>query len=654
MKLSLLWKLVVKNFQALKQIIIPFVLAASVMFGLEYIMLSLMGNDFIKQRHASLPLILKYANIMTTLLAAVFVIYANRFVMKQRKQEFALNMVLGMEKKHIRLILLLEMAVQYVIISVISVAGGYLFGNLIFMVLNRLVKSSGITLMDYPFDFKGMIITLALLAAVMLVLFIINSWILSRQSPVHLMQSKKAGEKKMKKWVIIMLLIIGASALGYGYYIALSAQGVINSLQRIFLAVLVVTIGTYLLFMSLTILILQTLQNIPAIYYHPVRFLSISGLLARMKANAVSLASITMLVTFLIVTIGMSLTTYRGIESNVNSQFKQDYITTVYEYNKDGSAPKTLKAMMADIEDITTIDHFNVKPTMSVCMSNVNGTLKTINQAVAKTNSKNLICAFFVTEQGHNAVTGERLSLKDGQIALSANTQRFNDYRTLTLGKKTYDVVPLKHQYIGGEIAIDAMYIVVKDMPALEQMAEIFTADIGTIMTFNAVSDKKALDKQLDHFRKKYGVQLEEKQETQNRLYEINGGLVFIGLVVSIVLLVGMFLILYYKQIAEGYEDQGNYDIMKKVGLPHALIKKTINTQILFIFLLPISIGVIHTAFASNIIFQLLGLLGIRDHLLFMTSYLSVIAVIMLVYGVMYWITSKIYFGIINAAKTGK
>lgn len=653
--LQLLSKLVIKNFKSLRQIFIPFILATSVMLGLQYIMLSMIANEYIQKRHADLPQLLVYSNILVGLLTVVFIIYANRFVMKQRKQEFALNMVLGLEKKHIRFILLLESFLQFIVISILSVCGGYLFGNLVFLLMNKLVKSKGMSLMDYPFDLNSAFLTIAILAGVMVILFIFNNISLTLQSPIKLMRSQLAGEKKTPKWLLAVLFIIGAIALGYGYYIARTATGVLDSLQNIFTAVLLVMIGTYFLFMSFTIIVLQLLKRNKNIYYKKNQFFSISGLLSRMKANAVGLASITMLMTFLMVTLGMSLSAYRGIEAQVAGSMTQQY-----EINLYGDQKKQVKNIQEDISKIADVDKFRYSELSFFPIIKDGHKLVPLNDQVGlKLKGKDMTYVVLTTEKDHNIARDEQVSVKDGEIIVSTNADRFSHDKTLKIMDKDVKVQRETKNFIGNQVAIDAMYIIVKDKTQFDAYRNHFTSlnnqtnkievpEASGTLGFNVDAHETTLKKEIPKIQKKYGIRIQNKDDVQKTIYELNGGLIFIGIVVSITLLTGVFLVLYYKQLSEGHEDKRNYDIMQKVGLPQELIKKTINKQIIWIFGLPIIITVIHTLFATKIIFNLLGVLGIRDKAMFFSSYGIVMLVIMVVYGIMYLITSRTYYKIVN------
>ncbi|WP_233681547.1 FtsX-like permease family protein [Macrococcoides caseolyticum] len=652
---KLLFKIVLKNFVALRKIFIPFILATSVMLGLQYIVLSMIDNDYIQKRHEDLPQILMYANILIGILTIVFIIYANRFVMKQRKQEFALHMVLGLEKKHLRFILLLESVIQTIVVSILSILGGYLFGNLLFLLMNRLVQSKGMSLMDYPFDYKAAYTTVILLVIIMFILFILNNVIITMQSPVQLMRSKFAGEKKTPNWLLSILFIVGGIALIYGYFLALNVKGILDSLQTIFLAILLVLIGTYCLFMSLTIIVLKMLKNNKKIYYRPNQFFSISGLLSRMKANAVSLASITMLMTFLIVTLGMSLTAYRGIEAQVAGSMKQQYEMSISRNQK-----KQLKDIKQYIKNIVDVDKFRYSEhIMFPVIKEENKLLPLLKMTLSELRGKEMTYVVMTTVKSHNEANDSAVKLNDGEVVVSTNTPRLNKQNSLKVMNDNLKVYKVKENYLGNQLAIDAMYIVVKDEVQLEKYRNYFKSlnsttremekpTVSGILAFNVIEHEKALKKMISKIEKKYAIQINSKDDVQKMVYDLNGGLIFIGIVVSITLLTGIFLVLYYKQLSEGHEDRRNYQIMQKVGLPQQLIKKTINKQIIWIFGLPLLITIIHTLFASKIIFNLLGILGIRDKAMFFTSYGIVILAIMVIYGIMYLITSRTYYKIIN------
>lgn len=651
MTLKLLLKLVKRNFVALKSLFIPFILTASIMIGLEYILLSIITNDYIVRRHGLLPGLLMYVNVIIMILSVIFIIYANSFIMKRRRKEYALQMVLGLEKKHLHIISFIELCMQFIVVSVLSIVGGYLFGNLLFLFLNKLVSQTPISIMHYPFSVKAMVITLVMGTVLFIVLFFINIIHTSTRSPIKLMNESHAGEKRTRKWILIPLCIIGALCLGYGYYLALSTQTVASSFKTIFAAIFFVMVGTYALFMSLSLLFLQGLQRVPKIYYRPRNFFSISGLLSRMKVNVVGLASITMLCTFLIVTMGMTLTTYRGLENQVENSITEDYKITVFEnYNFSKKASERVEALKKDIDQIATVDRYRIYGSEFISFQIKNHALVPPKKG-ADLYMNDLLYGVVVTQKDHNKARHAHINLKDNEVVFDSDASVFKGIKDVKIAGKSYNVIQSYNHEIGNQIVGDSVYIIVKDNDAFKKIIKQYMNEgsLGnTAIDFNVQNNKEALNKALPQLQKKHQVTINSKDEIRKSLYELNGGLIFMGIVVSIVLLSGTFLMLYNKQISEGYEDKRNFDIMQKVGLDYRLIKQTIQRQIMWVFVLPIMVAVIHTLFAGKIIYKLLGILGISDVSLFLTSYMSVTFIVVLIYGFMYWITSTIYYKIVQ------
>ncbi|NHM77673.1 FtsX-like permease family protein [Staphylococcus sp. 11511212] len=627
MTLPLILKLVKRNFIALKTLFIPFILSASIMLGLEYIIISIIYNDYILERHPDLPLFLKTINVILMILTSIFIIYSNSFIMKRRRQEYALQMVLGLEKRHLHLISLFELSVQMILTSILSIVGGYLFGNLLFVMLNKLISKTQISIMQYPFSMKAAGITLLLCGGLFLILFMINLIHTSTRSPIKLMNESYAGEKKTRNRILIPMCLLGIIALSFGYYLALTTETIASSFQRIFNAILCVLIGTYCLFMSLSILLLQGLKRMPKIYYKPKNFFSISGLLSRIKTNVVGLASITMLCTFLIVTMGMTLTTYRGLEEQVNKQVKEDY--DVYfdgNHNYNQETKQRVASFQKEVASIAPVDRFRVTATQMIAFKYQDGAFKKSPHEMGMYTSQ-LVYGVFVTEKDHNKAKNQHIHLKDDEIVIASSSPKFKNLDKVKVAGKTYKVITSDKDEIGNQIAGDSLYVIVKDDATYKDISNYYASnqeqqqskqDLGnTSISFNLQSDKEAFEKAIPKLEKKYGVHVTVKDEVRKSLYELNGGLIFLGMVVSIVLLVGTFLMLYYKQI-------------------------------MWVFVLPIIVALIHTLFAGKIIYYLLGILGVRDISLFLTSYIAVIFAVVITYGLMYWVTSTIYYKIVQ------
>lgn len=242
---KMIWKMIKRGYVTQRHIIVPFIIAVSIMFGIEYILISITQNTYTQRHSVTLPLFAVLGNVLMSMLMLIFVVYANNFVIKRRQREFAVYMILGMEKKHIKVSLVIESLINFVIISCISLIGGYLFGSLFFMLISKIWIGKSASLIDYPFDIRAMWITLIMLVVVLGVLNVINIIKVTFQSPLKLVNqnSKKTG--KTSKIFTYISLLLGILLTGFGYSIALQNNTMIGSLASIFVAMLSVFIGTY-------------------------------------------------------------------------------------------------------------------------------------------------------------------------------------------------------------------------------------------------------------------------------------------------------------------------------------------------------------------------------------------------------------------------
>ncbi|MGH2102664.1 FtsX-like permease family protein, partial [Aerococcus urinaeequi] len=274
MRLGMLTKLAVTNIKKRATVYFPYFLSFTLLMGLEYIMASLMTNDFVQERNAQLPTIIAFAIFLSTILITIFTIYANNFIQKQRRLEYGLYTVLGLERKHISLMMLIEQFILWITSTVLATGIGFIFGKMVFIMINKLMKDTGATLMDYPFSLGVAGYTVAVGGLIMFFVYLINNIRLSRMQATELLQEKKAGEKEPK--ANILVLLIGLVAMGAGYYFALTISNAMSQLPLLFGTILLIIIGTYCLFISLSILVLKALQKNKKHYYKPENFLMIS------------------------------------------------------------------------------------------------------------------------------------------------------------------------------------------------------------------------------------------------------------------------------------------------------------------------------------------------------------------------------------------
>ncbi|MCO6291761.1 bacitracin transport system permease protein [Staphylococcus epidermidis] len=664
MTFKILWKMIKQNFVNQRHIIVPFISVISILFGIEYILLSLTTNIYFNEHHPELKISAMIGIVFMTMLLFIFLIYANHFVMNRRKKEFALNMVLGMEKKHLRLIILIELLIQFIISAILSIVGGYLFGELFFMLFNKLVNTHQPQLSDYPFDVLSMKITLTMLFSLMIILFVINNFKISFKNSLQLLLKNKSKTHEKSRVLLIIFLILGLIFIGMGYYLAIKPNTAIGSLGIIFFAILSTLIGTYLLFVSLGSIVLEMLQKLDHYYYKPNHFFFIAGLKSRVKSSAIGLATISFMCTFLIVTLSMTVSTYRNMDHRFEFAFKNDYAGYyIGDFHKNSKIQRKIENLKKDIRQEVPTGQFKIYA-RGMVGAELQGGLKhkklkrqTVSSGLFNFGNKRKFNSFIsiYNKSDYN----KKIKLNDDEIAISTSVSLFKKMKTLNIFGKTYRVKYIESTNMDNLLYADGITLIVNQQQLMDRIVNeyrnhndenliITPNQVQTAVEFNVLKEK---DK-LNHRIKKIGVQhdIEFQVKKQNLLMwkQVNSSLVFVGSVVSLVLLIGIFLMMYYKQVSEGHEDRDAYITMKQLGLDENLIKKTINKQVIWVFLIPVIVAIIHTLAAFRIIYSVLGIVGQYDLGLYATSYVGVIVVFIIFYSMMYWITSRIYYTMIN------
>lgn len=358
---SILSKFALKNMKTNRVMLVPFILSSSIMLSLFYIMRSLVSNDYVIHRHKDLPMVINFGTLIVAIFTFMFIIYANRYLIKRRSKEFALYSILGLETRHIRKSIFIEEFITFLVIGILSLLEGHVFGKLSFLGLNKIMKDVNVKLMNYTFSYKSALYLFIFTAIIFIAVYIISCWNIRAVSPMQLLAQQKAGQKEPKSKFIISLL--GVLLLAGGYYLALASDGTLNSLKNFFVAVVMVIGATYFLFVSFSIWILKLLKKRES-YYKTKNFLSISGMLYRMKANGMGLASIAVMSTSVIVTIGSTMSIYSGIEGVVNSKLARDYSIS-YEDRIPASMSNDeiikIEKSMTDLVKSTVTDKSDIK-----------------------------------------------------------------------------------------------------------------------------------------------------------------------------------------------------------------------------------------------------------------------------------------------------
>ena len=654
MSFSMAKKFALQNFKANKLLEIPFVLSSGVMLILFNITASLVNNNYVKTRHEVLPTLINFGIVILAIFTFIFVQYAAAFWLKRRSKEFALYGILGLEKKHVGKIISIEFLILFAIIWLAGVVGGYIFGQLCFLFLNFLMKDVSGRLMDYPFSISALIDTTVLVAILYLTIIIGSGLRIYMSTPMELLQRTHKGEGEPKSRIIIMLT--GFLLLAVGYGIALFVGGLLSSINYFFVAVLATIFATYLLYTTFTVFILKAQRNNKS-FYKPKRFLSVSGLLYRMKGNAISLASISILSAGVIISLSTTVTIYSNYIKLGDSVMPREYRIGAGSENisNEDMAKKLQSLVESSVSDKSMIKDEYTTFDMTVAA------VKTGNEISKYQRGSKADPIFVIASDldGYNGRTHQNIKLDDGEILLGDNkNNKIGD--TLKIGDRNFKVIKIDSIFPYEYSGVEGYSIVVKDMATLEFVREALDGSDITCSVYwdvDGANDKEYNDKLTklvadikSEFKGDGNGMIDVNSRTVmiSNQYEVNGGFLFLGVLIGIIFLTGTVLITYYKRISEGFEDREKYQIMKKLGLSDDLIKKTTDSQICLMFYGPLIVAAIHCIVASKIIFRLLGLFGVSDALLYMICLGDVLFIFALIYFVIFKLTSKVYTNIVR------
>ena len=648
-----------RNLHANRLLEIPFVLSIGIMFLLFNIMVSLLSNHYVLTRHADLPSVIQFGVIIVAIFTFIFVMYANGFLIKRRNKEFALYGILGLEKKHIRKILFIEYSVLFICALIIGIIGGYIFGKVTFIALNYLLKDTAGSLMDFPFSMKACVSTAVLAFALFVITLIRNNIKIYLATPVQLLGNQHKGEGEPKNRYLFLLL--GFILLGAGYVIALTVQGILSSLVYFFSAALLVLFGTYLLYISFSIFILKLQRGNEKYYYKPTHFLSVSGLLYRMKANAVSLASVSILSTGVLITLSVTAAIYSTIQKTVDYVMPREYLLSsdesVTTENKDEIEHILYTAANQGLEVSNGLEDDYVSYGYDTAANRVGNELTVLKSEQAQK-------PYFMIVRdlaSYNKRTHQQIELKDNEILMCANQKNLLDLDEVKIGDITYTVHKVPN-FIPSTYAVESYGIIAKDFTVMKKIGEVlqmknidtgkyYTPNITANLNWNLKSnvvDKTKYFATQSTYAKENSFDFETREVAIKKAYELNGGFLFLGVLIGIIFIVGTVLITYYKQINEGYEDRDKFQIMKKVGLPDQLIHQTSNSQVLWLFLAPLAVAALHSLVASKIVSQLLGLFAVNSYMEYAQMLFAVIGIFSIVYFVIFRLTSRTYYRIVH------
>ena len=655
-------KLAVSNLIKNRKLYYPFALAVLLAVTITYLFYSLTLNPNIGKIRGgeTISMTLGLGMVIVTIASAIIVLYANSFVMKNRSKELGIYGMLGLEKRHLISMVFKELLIFGSLTLTAGLGLGALFDKLIFALLLKLMNMK----VELVATFQPIVFILVLIVfgAIFLGLIFINAFRIARMNALQLSREKASGEKKGR--FLGLQTILGLISMGAGYFLAVTVENPLNAVLIFFVAVLLVIFGTYLLFNAGITVFLQILKKNKRYYYQPNNMISVSNLIFRMKKNAVGLATIAILSTMVLVTMSAATSIFKGSETFKKVMNPHDFGITGRNVEKE-DINKLLdqyagdKGLTVTKKEVLTYSSFGV--------ANQEGTKLTIfEKGQNRVQPKTVFMVF--DQKDYENMTGQKLALSGKEVGLFTKNKELQGQKELTLNDQTYTIKEeIKKDFILEHVpnqynilTSDYNYLVVPDLKAfLDQYpnSSIFNQYYGGMnVTASEEEQLKLADdyaKFLNNFNRElnkegsyvYGSNLADSSAQMSALF---GGVFFIGIFLSIIFMVGTVLVIYYKQISEGYEDRERFIILQKVGLDQKQIKQTINKQVLTVFFLPLLFAFLHLAFAYHMLSLILKVIGVLDATMMLNVTLSICAIFLIVYVLIFMITSRSYRKIVQ------
>lgn len=664
-------KLAKQNIRNNKSTYIPYMITCIFCVAMIYMMEFLRDCPTLDQavRQADeVRMIVFTGEIVVEIFCIIFLIYSNSFLMKRRQKEIGLYNILGLEKNHIGIVMFLET----IITSIGSLAGGIAAGiigsKLALLLLLKLLHIPSV--LGFYISVKGIFTCLFMFGIVFLMILFLNLAKIHLSRPVELLRGNNTGEKEpTAKW---LMALIGFICLGAGYYLAVTTESPIKAITIFLLAVILVMAGTYLLFTAGSIVILKFLRRRKSFYYRTGNFISISGMLYRMKQNAIGLASICILSTGVLLMISMTVSIYFGINDIMLNRYPYDVDMSVTSISEE-ECQTAIEAFEKAIADNKVPIEKSVEEIYLDIVCSKNGDQILIKPANTIRNSDSVLVLSLLDQAEYERLTGISANLNDGEIfawypsavqkdSVTVDETEFTvkkwlDKNPLTCGKDAVSdnavLVVTDEDFKTFDEMRTEMYKGVSSAPAGEDLtlhlglditgSETDKIDFGTPV-MEAVKDLRKNGGLSENSWITSGI----RQQEYESYYADNGSLLFIGIFLGSLFLMGTAMIIYYKQISEGYEDQKRFEIMQKVGLSRREVRSSVRRQILMVFFLPLLIAMLHITMAFPMIRRLLLLFGMTNTKLFIGCTAGTVLIFAVVYGLIYLMTARSYYHIVE------
>ena len=671
------------NIKSNRRTYVPYMISCILTISIYYIICSLASNENLIDLWGGniIQSYMGFGQIIVSIFAFIFLFYINSFLVKRRRSEFGLYNILGMEKRHIAKVITLETIYTYIIVMVLGILLGILLDKLMYLILSRLL-GGGLPLgfyvsgsaMGKSFLFFGVIFLLILLNSMRQIY---------KANPVELLKSDSTGEREPKaKW---FLAALGVACLGSGYFIAVTMKNPVAAFAFYFVAVILVIVGTYLLFTAGSIALLKLLRKNKGYYYKSKHFISVSSMMYRMKRNAVGLANICILSTMVLVMVSVTLCMYLGLDDTLNSRYPTEFaISAMNDDPLIDDADKIFDEVLQEegLQKKNEIRYSDLAVT-AIYDKDTDTFVTDAEQYdsfTASISAYNMLATLdFITLEDYNRCMHTHETLDDENDVLVYSNRKKLATDTINIFDDSLHVVKTLDEFmVSGNMAANitnSHFVVVKDETVMQRLFEknIEVYDnMGSYISYHHMTDIAGdPEKNKDDIQRAYHIMSERIRALSNdsgnageasgftgslecRSAESEGfgtdftGLFFIGIFLGLLFIMATVLIMYYKQLTEGYEDQKRFEIMQNVGMSHREVKRSINSQLLIVFFLPLFMAGMHVAFHFPFIFKILMLMNLFNLRLFTACTIGCFLVFALFYTIVYVLTSKLYYKIVK------
>lgn len=670
MRFSLYPKLALTGIKKNKKLYFPYIFSGILISAIFYIVSYLKFSDTVSALPGGeqIQTMLDVGKYVIGVFALIFLFYTNSFLIKQRYKEIGLYNILGMDKKHISYIMIFE----GIAVALISVFGGLFFG----IALSKLSEYGLVKMMSESADFSmniepmSIVETVITFAIIYVLITAVSLIRVARTDAIALFHSSKKGEKPPK--ANFFLALAGALLLAGAYVISVSAKDPLEAINGFMIAVIMVIVATYILFVTGSVWLCKFLQKRKAYYYKANHFVSVSSMAYRMKRNGAGLASICILSTMVLVTLSSTFSLYINEEDMLNNQYPHDFTATMYFddilLNEDELKLLRSTARSSVEKSGAAVDSFT-----DYCYLTAFGMLSDGNVIFKQTDEisddKRCVCTF-VSIDDYNEITDSKASVNSDEVLI--HTERCSVDGTIKLGDKTFRVKKAPAEIdvgISYSLNIPMVYIAVADMDeAVKILLSVnnkqdefgmkagWSCDIDVTASEDVqIKAAKIMRDNLLKVREDYfddkasGLYCDGKAATKGDFYGVYGGLFFLGIVFSLIFLTAAVMIIYYKQLSEGLEDQSRFEIMQKIGMTKKDIRKSINSQVLTVFFSPLILAGVHIGFAFPAVWKVMQAFNLQNMPLFIGATVCCFVIFSIIYLIVYRLTAKTYYSIVSS-----